>query len=281
MRRKGRRLALAAGTLGLAVLGLTTYLAWPHLLFWYRFAPLGLNAQGYREYRHRQTGIVFVRLPGGKFWMGAQKADPKGQNYDPEAEDNEGPVHEVTLSPFFIGKYEVTEADWWAVMETHQSGIKSNHEGFPIELATWDILQNFLAKTGFRLPTEAQWEFACRGLSPAPIAGTGILDDMGWCEENSQGAIHPVGKKGANGFGLHDTHGNVLERCEDVYDAEFYSKPEASEMNPICRANSEDNVFRGGSFADSAKFCRSASRDTLPPGIRNYPFSFRPAYPAP
>ena len=102
MKRRGRRLAFATIAFGLVVLGLATYLAWPHLLFWYRFAPLGVNAQGYREYRHRQTGIVFVRLPGGKFWMGAQKDDPNGRNYDLDAQDNEGPVHEVSLSPFLM-----------------------------------------------------------------------------------------------------------------------------------------------------------------------------------
>src|SRR5512136_1737711 len=95
---RGRRITMTAGALAVAVLVVEAWLGWPNLVFWYRFAPLGRNAHGYPQYRHRQTGIVMVRLPGGKFWMGAQRTDPNGRNYDPEAQDGEGPVHEVTLS---------------------------------------------------------------------------------------------------------------------------------------------------------------------------------------
>jgi formylglycine-generating enzyme required for sulfatase activity len=111
VRPKGRRLALLTACVGVVVLGVATWLSFPHLSFWYLFEPLGVNAQGYREYRHRQTGIVMVRLPGGTFWMGAQRTDPNGRNYAPDAEDNEGPVHEVTLSPFLIGKFALPLAD--------------------------------------------------------------------------------------------------------------------------------------------------------------------------
>jgi hypothetical protein len=89
-RPRGRRVAIAAGALALVVLGLATWLGWRDLLFWYRFSPLGKNAQGFLAYRHRQTGIVMVLLPGRKFLMGAQKTDPNGPNYDPETEDHEG-----------------------------------------------------------------------------------------------------------------------------------------------------------------------------------------------
>ena len=105
----GKRIAIGAGAVALVVMILAFWLGWPHLVSWYRFTrafeALGRNAQGYREYRHRQTGIVMVWLPGGKFWMGAQREDPKGRNYDPDARDDEGPIHEVTLSPFLIGKH--------------------------------------------------------------------------------------------------------------------------------------------------------------------------------
>jgi formylglycine-generating enzyme required for sulfatase activity len=110
--RKGRRVAIAAGAVAVVVLAVAVVLGWKHLVFWYRFEPLGKNAQGYTEYRHRQTGIVMVLLPGGRFLMGAQKEDPSGPNYDPEAEENEGPVHEVTLRPFLIAKCELTQAQW-------------------------------------------------------------------------------------------------------------------------------------------------------------------------
>ncbi len=101
--RKGRRVALLVGVSAVAILSLAAYLSWPHLRLLYLFEPLGANAQGFKEYRHRQMGIVMVRLPGGTFSMGAQAKDPKGMNYDPEAQKSEGPVHEVTLSPFLIG----------------------------------------------------------------------------------------------------------------------------------------------------------------------------------
>jgi formylglycine-generating enzyme required for sulfatase activity len=101
-RPKGKRIALAAGAVALVVLGLATYLGWPRIRFWYSFETLGRNAQGLPEFRHRWMGIVLVLLPGGTFPMGAQKDDPKGPNHDPEAEEDEGPVHEVTLSPFLL-----------------------------------------------------------------------------------------------------------------------------------------------------------------------------------
>jgi formylglycine-generating enzyme required for sulfatase activity len=239
-----------------------------------------LNVQGFPEYRHRQTGIVFVRLPGGMFWMGAQKTDPKGQNYDPDALGrSEGPVHEVTLSPFMIGKYEVIQAQWKSVMGSNPSGFKGDDR--PVEQVSWDDIQGFEAKTGLRLPSEAQWEYACRGGSSTPFAGTGNLDDLGWYEDGATGLhggiTHPVGKKSANGFGLHDMHGNVREWCEDVYDAEFYSKPEASEMNPICQAGS-GRVFRGGSWDDDAVGCRSAYRAGNDPAVHHGLVGFRVVY---
>jgi len=101
----GLRVAFTVTALGIATIVAVIYLGWPRIRFWYRFEPLGRNAQGFSEYKHRKTAIVMVLLPGGRFWMGAQKEDPSKPNYDPDAEDDEGPVHEVTLSPFLIGKY--------------------------------------------------------------------------------------------------------------------------------------------------------------------------------
>jgi hypothetical protein len=98
-RQKGKRVVIAAGVVALVVMILAIWLGWQHFVFRYRFESLGLNAQGFPEYRHRQTGIVLVRLPGGKSWMGAQNKDPNRPNYDPLAKVDEGPVHEVTLSP--------------------------------------------------------------------------------------------------------------------------------------------------------------------------------------
>ncbi len=142
VKRTSRRISISTGLLAATVLVLTVFLGWPQLVFWYRFAPLGLNAQGFPEYRHRQTGIVFVRLPGGKFWMGAQRTDPSGPNYDPKAEDDEGPVHEVTLSSFLIAKCEVTQDQWMKVMGSNPSRFRGD-EDRPVETISWFEIQEF------------------------------------------------------------------------------------------------------------------------------------------
>ncbi len=255
---KGKRVALAAGAAALVVMILAVWLGWPHIRFWFRFETPGLNAQGLPEYRDRQTGIVFVWLPGGTFWMGAQKTDPKGQNYDPEAEDDEASVHEVTLRPFLIGKYEATQAQWKAVMGSNPSHFKGDDDR-PVEQVSWDDIQRFEEKTGLLLPTEAQWEYACRAGTTAPLAGK--LDDMGWYGGNSGQTTHPVGQKAANRFGLHDTHGNVWEWCEDFHDE-----------------GSGIRVIRGGCWYGG---CRSLSRDGFGPSDRFRSLGFRTVAPAP
>jgi formylglycine-generating enzyme required for sulfatase activity len=192
VRTKGKRVALTAGAVALVVLALAIVLGWPRIHSWYRFTQvfegLGRNAQGYPEYRHRQTGIVMVRLPGGKFWMGAQSKDPKGKNYDPEAKDNEAPVHEVTLSPFLIGKYEVTQGQWKAVMELNPSSFKGYDDDIPVLNVSLYGIQRFIAETRLSLPTEAEWKYACWGGATIPNDGT----------------------RAPNGFGLYDL-GNVWE----------------------------------------------------------------------
>jgi len=281
MKTKGRRVAMVMTVLGIATIAAAVYLGWPHLVFWCRFEPLCVNQFGLREYRHRQTGIVFVRLPGGTFWMGAQKTDPKGQNYDPEAnEGKEVPVHEVTLSPFMIAKYELTQAQWKkAAMRSNPSDFMASDDQ-PMEVVSWDDVLGFNAETGFRLPTEAEWEYACRGGAATPIAGTGKLDEMGWHRGNSGGFTHPVGKMAANGFGLYDMHGNLQEWCEDVYDEGFYRKPEAVGPDPVARSGAGERVIRGGYWGLDARDCRSSSRWFVRQ-LRGGNLGCRPAYPAP
>jgi len=255
--KNGRRLAILTGLLALAVVGVTAYLAWPHLRFWYLFESLGTNVQGYPEYKHRQTGIVMVKLPGGTFWMGAQKENPDGPNYDPEAFDNQAPVHQVTLSPFLIAKHEVTQAQWKKVTGSNPSGITGDDDR-PVEQVSWEDIQKFEAKTGLILPTEAQWEYACRGGTGTPFAGK--LEDVGWFGGNGGNETHPVGTKAPNGFGLFNLHGNVWEWVEDVYDAEFYGKPEAAGPDPVSSAGSKSRIFRGGCSQCDAGDCRSSGR---------------------
>jgi formylglycine-generating enzyme required for sulfatase activity len=261
MKPKGRRMVLSTGAVAVLAFTLVTYLSWPHIVFWYQF---GCQGGSSRPFANRS------------FWMGAQKADPKGQNYDPEAQDNEGPVHEVTLSPFLIGKYEVTQAQWKLVMGSNPSYLKGEDD-HPVKLVSWYDVKEFGAKTGLRLPTEAHWEYACRGGSSTPIAGGGNLNDMGWYSENNWGTTHPVGKKSAYGFGLHDMHGNVGEWCEEVYDAEFFSKPEALVKDPISRGVSVYRFYRViRGLPDDAGYCSSASRTWSAPWDPDHRLGFSP-----
>jgi formylglycine-generating enzyme required for sulfatase activity len=277
---KGRRVAIAAGAVALVVLAATVVLGWRDLVFWYRFEALGKNAQGYFEYRHRQTGIVMVLLPGGKFLMGAQKEDPNGPNYDPEATNDEGPVHEVTLSPFLIGKYEVTQAEWKKIM---RRGFRKDESGptLPANWIRWDLCQEFCRKAGLRLPTEAQWEFSCRAGAPGPLPGE--LAEFEWFGFDEKGGtrLHPVGSKKPNGFGLCDMLGNVYEWCEDVYDEKAYSSPEARKPDPLRTSGSAGRVTRGGAWYCQAKFCRAAWRAAQDTNTWNPANGFRVAYPVP
>jgi len=208
--------------------------------------------------------------------MGAQGTDPKGRNYDPQAEDDEGPVHQVTLSPFMIGKYEVTQGQWKKVMGSNLPIIFTRDENHPVDQVSWEDFQKFEARTGLALPTEAQWEYACRGGTVTPFAGK--FEDLYWFDGNSGDETHPVGTKGPNGFGLHDLHGNVWEWVEDVYDEGFYGKPEALGPDPVSTAGSGDWVIRGGGWSYDAGDCRSSSRVGFRPGGRPDVLGFRPAW---
>ena len=154
----------------------------------------------------------------------------------------------------------------------------------PVETVSWDDLHlddSFLERTGLVLPSEAQWEYACRAGTSGAYAGTGNLDEMAWYLDNSGGSTHDVGTKQANQFGLHDMHGNVFEWCRDVYDGAFYGKPEAVLPDPVATAGSGLRVYRGGSFIRNARLARSAGRIFSFPSNRFIRLGFRPARPLP
>ncbi len=234
---------------------------------------MGFNAQGYAEYRHRHTGIIFVHVPGGTFWMGAQRKNPERQNYDPDAQKYEGPVHEVMLTPFLISKYEVTQTEWERTMGDNPSTFKG--EDLPVENVSWDDCQEFCRKTEIKLPTEAQWEYACRADTSTPLAETGDLGVMAWCSDNSRGKTHPVGQKKPNTFGLHDMHGNVIEWCEDPYNGNFYNLPQAKGPDPVAISGNVDRICRGGCWASDFRRCRSAHRGFCPRSVRSDGKGFR------
>ena len=199
-----------------------------------------------------------MRVPGGTFWMGAQREDKNAPNYDPAPRSDERPVHQVELSPFLIDKYEVSQGEWVQVMGSNPSDVKG--PDLPVADVSWNDCQEFCRKTGLRLPTEAQWEYACRAGADRSRGETVRIGDVAWCYSNSGERTHPVGEKDANAFGLHDMHGNVFEWCEDLYDAEYYGKPEASEKDPLCTSGPGLRVSRGGGWYEPETGCRSARR---------------------
>ena len=220
----------------------------------------GANREGFAEFVHEETGIQLVLLPGGETLMGT-----------PESEEDrwhdEGPLHRVKLSAFLVGKYEVTQGQWLGVMGSNPSffqgealpgGVDSSN--LPVEHVSWDDVVEFTSITGLSLPSEAQWEYSCRGGSSAPFAGNGVLADMGWYLENSAGRPHAIGTRLPNAFGLHDMHGNLYEWCRDVYNQGFYASDEALEPDPVFLGEGEYRVVRGGGWFYEPVSCRSGNR---------------------
>jgi len=251
------------------------------------FTFLGTNADsGLREYVHDLTGIEFVLLPGGNFEMGSPEDEPNHER-------GEGPVHTVTLSPFLIGKYEVTQAQYQAVTGSNPSVFRSGPQ-HPVELIRWNDLKaddGFLARTGLSLPSEAQWEYAARGgtrtvfsygddCNQRNCTRCSPADDFMWHCGNRSFAHQPVGQKRPNPFGLFDVHGNVYELCEDVWNFNFYGTPEAAGPDPVFVGEGL-HVIRGGSWGGDAANCRSADRFLPPASRRSGIIGFRPVMPLP
>ena len=214
-----------------------------------------------------QVGNVqfeMVYVEGGTFRMGATAEQGE------DARDNEKPVHRVILSSYLIGKHEVTQALWETVMGSNPSRNKQGGD-YPVENVSWNDCQEFIEKlnvrTGmkFRLPTEAEWEYAARGGSRSKeykYAGSNDLDEVGWYADNGGKDTHPVGQKKANELGLYDMSGNVLEWCQDWY--EDYTVE--AQTNPAGPQSGRSRVLRGGARWGIAEFCRVSFRDCSYPG---------------
>ena len=205
--------------------------------------------------------IEMVRVEGGGFQMGSEEYG------------DEKPVHPVTLSGFYLGRYPVTQAQWQAVMGKNPSRFIGANR--PVERVSWQDCQAFLGQlhrlTGraFRLPTEAQWEYAARGGCRSRgfrYAGSDRPDEVGWYDENSYGETKPVGLKLANELGLFDMSGNVSEWCADRYDDEYYARcAEAGVVvDPAGPDQGAFRVQRGGSYFSSAGFCHASGRLNRP-----------------
>ena len=210
-------------------------------------------------------GMVFVRIPPGTFKMGSPDSDDI-------ADDSEKPLHNVTLTKgFYLQTTPVTQGQWEAVMEYNPSMLKKGDD-YPVEFVSWDDCQKFIkklnAKEGmecYRLPTEAEWEYACRASSKTRYCygdNRDELSEYAWYGDNSDDETHPVAEKKPNGWGLYDMHGNVNEWCQDR-DGKYPSGSVADPRGPSWGAL---RVFRGGGWRHFAGHCRSASRNYSSPG---------------
>ena len=227
------------------------------------------------------NGVSFTmkQVEGGTFWMGAQSTNPNGQNYDSEAYSGESPVHSVTVSTFYMGETEVTQELWQAVMGSNPSYFSGTNK--PVERVSWNMIVNeFIpalnALTGrnFRLPTEAEWEYAARGGNQGhgyKYAGSNTIGNVAWYSGNSNSQTHPVATKSPNELGLYDMSGNVYEWCSDWYGG--YSS--GSQSNPQGPSSGSSRVLRGGSWGHNARYCRVSIRDGNSPGSTNISFGFR------
>ena len=214
------------------------------------------------------NGIKYsmVWVEGGTFRMGATSEQGS------DAYSDEKPVHSVTLSGYYIGKTEVTQALWKVVMGSNPSSCKGDN--LPVEQVSWNDCQKFIRKlnslTGqnFRLPTEAEWEFACRGGNNSrgyKYSGSNYIDNVAWYDGNSGDKTHPVGTKAPNELGIYDMTGNVWEWCADWYGD--YSS--GAQTNPKGPYDGSDRVCRGGGWGSLARLCRSSNRSYSYPTYRD------------
>ena len=210
------------------------------------------------------NGVSFemVYVEGGSFDMGATTEQGS------EADTDEKPVHSVTLSDYYIGSCEVTQELWEAVMGSNPSCFKGSQN--PVERVSWNDCQNFIKKlnslTGmtFRLPTEAEWEYAARGGNKSlhyKYSGSGNIGNVAWYGENSRSKTHAVGTKTANELGIYDMSGNVYEWCSDWYGG--YSA--GAQTNPQGPSSGSFRVLRGGGWSGNAWLCRVSNRFNIDP----------------
>jgi formylglycine-generating enzyme required for sulfatase activity len=234
------------------------------------------------------TGFEMVRIPGGRFSMGSPNGQP-----------DELPVHEVWVDSFYMDRYEVTQELYTRLVPANPSHFKGDKR--PVEMISWGdaaLFCNIRSRAeglkpcyneetaacdfeadGYRLPTEAEWEYACRadiaseyhfGADPARLV------EYAWCKDNAGATTHPVGQKKPNPWGLHDMYGNVAEWCNDIYRKDYYgASPYKNPTGPPGAENavSEKYILRGGAWNSSPAACRSAARVAEDPGFQDACFA--------
>lgn len=220
------------------------------------------------------VSLKLVWVEGGSFMMGSEELD---------AGSDEKPLHRVTVDNFWMGIYPVTQEQWQAIMGDSPFHFKG--DPLPVENISWHDCQYFIQKLNeqvsgegiiFRLPTEAEWEYAARGGKRSrkyKYAGSNTIGEVGWYAINSGDKTHRVGQKKPNELGLYDMSGNVWEWCFDWYDANYYA--DSSECNPTGPSTGSTHVRRGGLWRQNARYCRSACRSYYGPYSRANNLGFR------
>jgi len=220
-------------------------------------------------------GAKFVLIPAGTFMMGSPHDEP-GRDSD------ENPQHQVIISrSFYMQTTEVTQGQWKRVTGNNPSHFSSCGDDCPVENVSWEDVRDFIKKLNsmertdrYRLPTEAQWEYAARAMTTTRFHSGNSDDDLskaGWLKANSGSKTHPVGQKASNSWGLYDMHGNVYEWVQDwfhLYSAGSFTDPAGPPVG-------SKRMRRGGSWNSVARFCRSANRDYFSPANRSGLLGFR------
>lgn len=206
-------------------------------------------------------------VEGGTFIMGSNAL---------EADGDEKPKHQLELHDYYIGRYEVTQKQWRTIMgEDPEELYFVGCPECPVEGVSWNDIQQFLerlnAKTGqnFRLPTEAEWEYAAQGGAKSNgyhFSGSSEINDVAWYDKNSSGGVQPVGQKAPNELEIYDMTGNVREWCNDWYARWYYEN--SAQKNPEGPPSGSSRVARGGSWSNYSKYCRIANRFCYGPDYR-------------
>ncbi|MEW6026044.1 MAG: formylglycine-generating enzyme family protein [Planctomycetota bacterium] len=233
------------------------------------------NPQGYLEYKHKRTGLRFVLIPGGIFTMGC-KPGPGGGG-----DEIDNPPHEVYVSDFLMSKTEITQGVWRKIMKERKdksddspSFFKAD-EDFPVEQVSWEDVQKFIEfAKDMRLPTEAEWEYACRAQTSTNFYWGDTEDaEYMWYAKNSGDKTQAVKNRKPNDYGLYDMSGNAFEWCKDWYDARYYYN--SPKENPQGPKTGKLKVMRGGCWKSNAYPCRSDVRSKIEPNTKSSEIGFR------
>lgn len=269
-----RRAFLLVVVAAFVAVAVTVFLRWPSLRAWYvlrtRFEPIGATEGGLSCYRHLASGLEMVLLSGGEFLRGS----PPGEV---GSFPDEKPRHLVRLSRFLIARREVSQADWRAVLGPRFFLVAGGR--LPAHGVSWIECRAYCDAAGLALPTEAEWEYACRAGSETAYA---FGDELTTADANFGGgtAPWPVDRGRENEYGLFNVHGNVGEWCVDSYRSDEYARAPAARawVSPACREEIDSKVVRGGSWDSTREECRSARRNALPFSAASLTAGFRPVF---